>query len=150
MVRFRFLEESCDYKHKKAELVLVFRMKEQIYCIHARNCKKVIEKPEIIDMPAIEKNVIGGMDFNGDIIKIVDFNQLIGGVESEWTEDSKVIIIKRKSGFIGWRVDDVVNTENIFPEDVKTIESPSEGEFLICLDGLVYLKNNIKAVLVNI
>jgi len=99
--------------------VVVFKCGEEEFAIDIQKVKEIILPPSITRIPKSPDYIKGVINLRGIMIPVISLSRRLGKQDSEFTDDSRIIIITIEDIYAGITVDSV--TEVIYLEE-KDIE----------------------------
>lgn len=104
------------------ERFIVFSNNGQNFAINISHVDKIIEyqKPSVI--PESSKFLIGVIQYDDEILPIINMNQKLYGVESTYDENNQIIVVIWKDKSLGLAVDTVIGIKGF--EDKLIEKSP--------------------------
>lgn len=91
---------------------VVVRIGEQYFGIDINDVVEIKEKCYITTLPNSDSNILGLMNLREDFIPIYSFRKKIG-LEEDFGETNKVIIVNVRNTNVGIKIDDVKEISNI-------------------------------------
>ena len=108
---------------------LSFRLGKEMFAAHVSKTLKILQLSEITKVPHAPPNMKGVINHHGNVLPVVDMNQTLALEETEYTNNTCIIIlsveINNNQINVGAIVDEVLNVENI--NDDQITDPPSMG-----------------------
>ncbi len=108
---------------------LSFRLGKEIFAANVSSTLKILEIAEITKVPGAPPNMKGVINHHGNVLPVVDLNQVLGLPETETTKSTCIIVLSiedANNAFqVGAIVDEVLTVENILQTQIS--EPPSIG-----------------------
>lgn len=112
-----------------SETFLAFYLNKKSYAFSILKVNEVIVLPEIIPMPKTPGYMKGVINLRGQIIPIIDLKLALNMQETEYTEETCVIIVKMQikdlEKMVGFIIDNVSEVFEIASSDIE--KSPGYG-----------------------
>jgi purine-binding chemotaxis protein CheW len=111
-----------DIKIDEAKKYLVFKLGKEEYGVDIQKISTINEMENTITrVPKTADYIKGVINLRGEIIPIVDMRLKFNLPQIEYTEDTRVIIIKIEETTIGFIVDAVNEVVELNDEDIESI-----------------------------
>ncbi len=113
---------------------VVFRLGEQEYGIDIFKVQEIIKIPSVTALPNTADYVKGIINLRGYVIPVIDLKKKFNGQETQYSDESKVIIVEiagKKTGLIVDEVMEVVRIQGEMIEKGGYGESGSGSDFLM-------------------
>lgn len=126
---------------------VVFRLAEQEYGIDIFKVQEIIKIPNITALPNTADYVKGIINLRGYVIPVIDLKRKFTGQATEYSEETKVIIVEiasKKTGLIVDEVMEVVRIQQDLIEKGGYAESSSGASYLM---GIAKLENRLLILL---
>jgi len=127
---------------------LVFKLDKEEYGIDIRKITTIIEKDMVIarvpDTPDFIKGVI---NLRGEIIPIMDLREKFNLSPVEYTEDTRIIIIKIEDMIVGIIVDAVAEVIQLADDSIENVSSFSNELSMDYISGVGKIENRIVTIL---
>lgn len=98
------------------EQFIVFKSNHEKIAVDIFYIERIIEYQEPKKIPEGSKYLLGVIQYNKQVIPVIDLTHKLYGKKIELTEERKIIIIDWKNTLIGFLIDDILGIEN-FDED---------------------------------
>lgn len=112
---------------------IVFRLGDEEYTIPVEFIGSIERILPITRVPGTPRFVKGVINLRGVVTPVLDLKQKIKGIQTEFTEETRIIIVNNKEFTVGIIVD---RANDVIDIDVDQIEAPPEtvgttkGEFI--------------------
>ncbi len=135
---------------------LTFYIADSIYAFELDFIREVIDVPEITEIPLTEPYIRGIANLRGNVITIFDLKKKLFNNYTEFSNNSKIVIVNFKDYTIGFLIDKIsevypVSDEDIsFPDNIEGIDKKLiEGVFEISKNAIVRILS-LKELIDNI
>lgn len=112
----------------KTQQYLIFSLDDWQYGIEASLVQEVLTMPELNLLEQAEKNVIGMINFHGQIISIMHFNLLQESQVIQCNLSDHIIVIQYQGLHFGIIIHQVKEVINLNPQEIKTKYFSAESE----------------------
>lgn len=99
--------------------VIVFQLQDEEYALPVEYVSAIERIQPITRVPRAEKFVKGVINLRGVIIPIIDLRLRFGMVESELTEDNRIIIVKKNGFEVGLIVDTASDVIDLALDEIE-------------------------------
>lgn len=137
-----------------------FQLGEEEFGINITSIQEINRMPYITRVPNAPQHVKGVMNLRGKTVPVMDLRVRLSMVSNEYTDDTRIIVVKMKHEVIGFIVDSVTEVIRLSqnqiespPDFLKTIDTEFiesvgkiNGKLLILLDlnkMLTYDENEV-------
>lgn len=131
--------------------VLNFRLGKEILAVNVVNVLEVLRNEGVTAIPRSENFVRGIVQFRGEIITVIDFNEKLNLHNNEPTTGKVVIVFNVEaedhSFKVGILADDVLAVENVQQNDIKQVDEISHYYNPEYLEGVVNINDQFVIVL---
>ena len=113
---------------------VVFSLGEEEYGIDIGKVQEIIRLPEVTRLPGTTDYVMGIINLRGSIIPIVDLKKMSMQIDSDFTDETRVIVLEIGAKKVGLIVDEVAEVINIPTELVvasQDIGTRIQAEYLL-------------------
>ncbi len=76
-----------------ANLLLLFRVGKERYAIKALSVVEVIPKVNLSKIHQSPPNIVGQFNYQGQIVPVLDLNQLLGGIECRPVLSTRIVLV---------------------------------------------------------
>ncbi|MET0787425.1 MAG: chemotaxis protein CheW [Paenisporosarcina sp.] len=101
--------------------VVVFRCGNEDYAISVNHVVSIEKLDQINPIPHLPNYFLGLMKIRGELVPIVDFEQILYGRSASFDEQVRVIVLQTEDMFIGLLVLEAKEILDIANEDLKQI-----------------------------
>ncbi len=98
---------------------LVFEINEELYGVSLLDIKEVIKNRPAKPVPYMKDYFLGIINLRGRIVSVIDL-RLKFRKEIDEQKEGFIIIVEAENTQIGVLVDDIINVENIYREEIDT------------------------------
>lgn len=99
--------------------VIVFQLQDEEYALPVEYVSAIERIQPITRVPRAEKFVKGVINLRGVIIPIIDLRLRFGMVETELTEDNRIIIVKKNGFEVGLIVDTASDVIDLALDEIE-------------------------------
>ncbi|MFZ7103616.1 MAG: chemotaxis protein CheW [Peptococcaceae bacterium] len=96
--------------------IVVFSLLSEEYGLEITSVKEIVRFQQVTKIPEAPVYVKGVINLRGEVIPVVDLKQRFYGLDSEITEDTRIVVLKVGANTIGIIADEVSEVLRI-PED---------------------------------
>ena len=108
------------------EKQLLFRLGEQIFALPLPIIEKIISPESVSKVPDVEPYLMGVMEYNGNVLPLVDLPKRFFQDELENPQESQTIIVEWQGHQIGLTVDEVTSVAMYEETDLYKVKEESE------------------------
>ncbi|WP_054738654.1 chemotaxis protein CheW [Cellulosilyticum ruminicola] len=127
---------------------IVFRLDEQSYGIDIQNVQTIERMKAVMRVPKAPYCVKGVMNLRGEIIPVVSLRDQFGLEKIDYTDKTRIIIVKIEDAMVGIIVDEVkevIEIEETEVENVQNIQGKIKTSHILgvgkVVDNIVTLLN---------
>lgn len=127
-------------------LYVLFELNVDVYAINIEKSESIERLPEITRVPDSAEYIVGIINLRGDIIPVISLKKRFGISESNYTEDTKIIVVSSDNLRVGFIVDKVIEIVEISSDTiqpVRNLDNEFDNSFLAgmydCEYGVVML-----------
>jgi purine-binding chemotaxis protein CheW len=144
--RAGLVQEAIAAPKDTVEL-LTFTLGEERYAIEIGDIAEIVAAQDATRVPNTDASVVGVISVRGSIVTLIDVRSRLKQPPRDPSKDSRIIIVRRGTGLIGFEVDRVLRPEKIErsridPQPVVHAEEESE-----CIRGVIRGPNALTIVL---
>lgn len=111
---------------------VTFKIKDEIYAINVFKTREILEVPDITKVPGMPKMIRGVINIRGEVVPVLDLKQKFGDEETEFKQDTAIIVteLEREGEAIpvGILVDSANEVVTLEPEQLEP--APKMGVFI--------------------
>lgn len=104
------------------EQYIVFIANEEKFAIDISKVERIIEYTQPKKVPEASEFLLGVIQYNSEVIPIIDLSMRLYNLKSIQDEDTKVIVVLWKEGHIGFLVDDILGIEHFSEEQYEKMD----------------------------
>lgn len=126
---------------------IVFKLNEQLYGISIQNVQIIEKMKPIMRVPRVVSCIKGVMNLRGEIIPVVSLREQFKMDAKEYTDKTRIIIVKLEDAEVGLIVDEVkevIEIENDQVEAVQNIQGKMKTSHIL---GVGKVEDNIVTLL---
>jgi purine-binding chemotaxis protein CheW len=134
---------SIEDKHVLA------RLGDSFYALPMKNVQEIQQLPTVTYLPHLPEWIPGVCNLRGNIVSIVDLNQLLGFEPTNFTSKTRLVVVRTESQDLttGLVVDEVVRITEIEPQHIRRPVGPLEGRMGQFLKGTCETSEAVVCVL---
>ena len=117
------------------EQLVIFQLNKQNYAISVNETKEIIRMVEITKVPNTEHFIEGIINLRGDVTPVINLNRRLGLYETEYDQDTRIIVVERNKERVGMIVDAVNEVGRCGEEEVESADIT--GEEIEYLRGVI-------------
>ena len=102
---------------------IVFKLNEQLYGISIQNVQIIEKMKPIMRVPKVASCIKGVMNLRGEIIPVVSLREQFKLETKEYTDKTRIIIVKLEDAMVGLIVDEVKEVIEIESTKVETVQN---------------------------
>ncbi len=125
--------------------IVMFSLEEPRYALYLSAVERVIRAVEITALPKAPEKILGVINFQGDVIPVIDIRKLFRLPKHEISLDDQFIIARTIKRLVVLAVDSVGEVTEI--SDYKIKDSKEALAFAEFISGVTVFENNI--ILIN-
>ena len=113
---------------------IVFKLDEQLYGISIKNVQIIEKMKSIMRVPKVTTCIKGVMNLRGEIIPVVSLREQFKLDTKEYTDKTRIIIVKLEDAMVGLIVDEVkevIEIENAQVEVVQNIQGKMKTSHIL-------------------
>ncbi|MBU2560495.1 chemotaxis protein CheW [archaeon] len=113
--------------------LVVFRLASEEYCVDIQQVREIIKVQDITKVPKAPKFIEGVINLRGQITPILDLRRRLDLPETEWGEDTRIIVTELEKNIVGMIVDAVMEVNRLPEKDIDptpTISTEVGSEFI--------------------
>lgn len=126
---------------------VVFKLGEERYGVDILNVNTISEYLDITKVPDGPKYVKGIINLRGDIIPVIDLKRRFNIPETEFTEDTRIIIYAVDGVLVGFLVDEASQVLRIDAGDIEPTPSILKGKDREYISAVAKYDNEIIVLL---
>ena len=126
---------------------IVFKLNEQLYGISIKNVQIIEKMKPIMRVPKVATCIKGVMNLRGEIIPVVSLREQFQLEAKDYTDKTRIIIVKLEEAMVGLIVDEVkevVEIESTQVEVVQNVQGKMKTSHIL---GVGKLEENIVTLL---
>ena len=126
---------------------IVFKLNEQLYGISIKNVQIIEKMKTIMRVPKVPTCIKGVMNLRGEIIPVVSLREQFKLEAKDYTDKTRIIIVKLEETMVGLIVDEVkevVEIESTQVEVVQNVQGKMKTSHIL---GVGKLEENIVTLL---
>ena len=126
---------------------IVFKLNEQLYGISIKNVQIIEKMKPIMRVPKVPTCIKGVMNLRGEIIPVVSLREQFKLEAKDYTDKTRIIIVKLEETMVGLIVDEVkevVEIESTQVEVVQNVQGKMKTSHIL---GVGKLEENIVTLL---
>lgn len=142
--------ESNDksfYEEKKIEMV-VFRVGEEEFAFRISDVKEIIRIPDMNKVPNAPSYVVGLCTIRGFLLPVIDIRKLIGMIDQEQSDNSRIVIVDINGKMVGLITDGVSEVISIEKSKIKEPPSSIKGTDDGVINGILLLNKGERVIMV--
>ena len=129
------------------EHVVILRLADEFYAIDTQHIQEIVRMQRITSIPGTAGDVAGLTTFRGSTIPVIDLRQRCGVATSDYTSDTRIVVVSAGDGIVGLTVDAVAEVRRIPAEQIKASSSMfKEGES-VSIRGTAKLEDRLIALI---
>lgn len=102
---------------------IVFKLNEQLYGISIQNVQIIEKIKSIMRVPKVPSCVKGVMNLRGEIIPVISLRDQFSLSDKEYTDKTRIIIVKLEDTMVGLIVDEVKEVIEIESNQVEVVQN---------------------------
>ncbi len=112
-----------DYTFQSIRQFIVFKLDEQLYGIDIQNVQIIERIKTIMRVPKAPMCVKGVMNLRGEIIPVISLREQFELLTSEYTDKTRIIIVKLDEAMVGIIVDEVKEVIELDEEQIEAVQN---------------------------
>ena len=123
--------------------LVVFDLADEAYGVDISSVREIIRMQEITRVPRAPDYVEGVINLRGRVIPVVDLRKRFGFTVTEWTKDTRIVVIdigKQDIGVVVDAVNEVLRLSAGAVEPPSSVITTSESEYLV---GIAKLESRL-------
>ncbi len=121
MARFEAAPESTAFPASE-EHVVIFKLADEYYALDIQAVQEIVRMQTITSIPGADFWVEGITNLRGRVVPVIDLRKRCGVPASEYTPETRIVVVSSSTGMVGLIVDAVSEVMRI-PGD--QVEPPS-------------------------
>lgn len=134
-------ETICKTKY------VVFMINKEEYAIDIANVKEIIRVPEIRRLPN-STYIEGVCNLRGELVTIVNIHKRYNILQSEYNDNSRVIVLEVNSCTVGIIVDKVLQVLEVDNASKKLVLENTNDTKLGCIDGIIMEEHSKRLIMI--
>lgn len=102
---------------------IVFKLNEQLYGTSIQNIQGIEKMKPVMRVPKVPKCVRGVMNLRGEIIPVICLRELFKLEPKDYTDKTRIIIVKIEDAMVGLIVDEVKEVIEIQNEQIEAVQN---------------------------
>ena len=102
---------------------IVFKLNEQLYGISIQNVQIIEKMKPIMRVPKVTACIKGVMNLRGEIIPVVSLREQFELERKDYTDKTRIIIVKLEDAMVGLIVDEVKEVVEIESAQVEVVQN---------------------------
>lgn len=147
------LNNRIDNSNKKEEIkdnivqLVTFHIGTEIYGLDILQVQEIIRMVEITRVPNADEYVKGVINLRGKIIPIIELRTRFGIELSEYTNETRIIVLENEEITVGFIVDKVNQVTNIKNDTIESSPPMMEGIDSDYISGVSQQEENLIIIL---
>ncbi|MDF2877537.1 MAG: CheW protein [Clostridia bacterium] len=112
-----------DYTFHGIKQFIVFKLNEQLYGIDIQNVQIIERIKSIMRVPKAPVCVKGVMNLRGEIIPVISLREQFELLPDDYTDKTRIIIIKLDESMVGLIVDEVKEVIELGEEQIEAVQN---------------------------
>lgn len=112
-----------DYAFQSIRQFIVFKLDEQLYGIDIQNVQIIERIKPIMRVPKAPACVKGVLNLRGEIIPVISLREQFDLLTSEYTDKTRIIIVKLDEAMVGIIVDEVKEVIELSEDQVEAVQN---------------------------
>lgn len=137
---------GSSVKQNSNQLV-TFKLGDELYGIDIMKVKEIILLGAITRVPSVPEYIEGATNLRGRVIPVIDLRKRLGLKVSDYTEQTRIIVLNLANRTIGVIVDAVSEVLRVHSSEIEETPPGIAGAGREFLRGLVKRENNLLIVL---
>lgn len=134
-------ETICKTKY------VVFMINKEEYAMDIANVKEIIRVPEIRRLPN-STYIEGVCNLRGELVTIVNIHKRYNILQSEYNDNSRVIVLEVNSCTVGIIVDKVLQVLEVDNASKKLVLENNNDTKLGCIDGIIMEEHSKRLIMI--
>ncbi|WP_270566371.1 chemotaxis protein CheW [Clostridium beijerinckii] len=126
---------------------VVFIINNEEYAIDLVNVKEIVRVPEIKRVPN-STDIEGVCSLRGELVTIIDIHKRYNISQSEYNDNSRVIVMEFKGFIIGIIVDKVSQVLEIDNSSIKLVLENNDDAKVGCIDGIIMEEHGKRLIMI--
>lgn len=113
--------------------LVVFKLGDENYAVSILQVQEIKRLTDITRVPHTPDYIKGVMNLRGSVMPVVDLTKRLGLPQQEYTEDTRIIIVKLDEIVVGMVVDEVLEVTALVAEQIEKPDAMMggvDGQFL--------------------
>lgn len=147
LIRMGFASEEDIINVLKGMLVVIFEINNENFGVEIIFTREIIKYKKIVQLPALPKHIKGMISIRDNVVPVISLNQIIYKKDDIITEDTKIIVIEKKTDAVGVLADRVVTVKNFHANDFENLSKSSISTEKKYIAGIIKDKDRIITLL---
>lgn len=126
---------------------VVFMINNEEYAIDLVNIKEIIRVPEIKKVPN-SMDIEGVCNLRGELVTIIDIHKRYNISQSEYNDNSRVIVMEFNGCIVGIIVDKVSQVLEIDNSSIKSVLENNSDTKTGCIDGIIMEEHGKRLIMI--
>jgi purine-binding chemotaxis protein CheW len=139
---------SSDTAEDQILQYVTFRLDDETYGINVMQIQEVLRYTEIAPVPGAPDYVLGIINLRGNVVTVIDTRKRFGLIESEISDQTRIVVLELEGQVIGVLVDSVAEVVYLKQSEIETAPNVGNEESARFIQG-VCNKNGELIILVE-
>jgi len=128
---------------------VTFRLDNETYGINVMQVQEVLRYTEIAPVPGAPPYVLGIINLRGNVVTVIDTRLRFGLMQTETTDQTRIVIIETENQVVGILVDAVAEVVYLRQSEIETTPNVGNEETAKFIQGVCH-KNDELLILVDL
>ncbi len=108
--------------------VVAFKLRDEEYGFDILNVKEIKGLTDITRVPYASDFIKGVINLRGSVLPVIDLKRRLGLLDTEYTSDTRIVIVKSEDIEVGMIVDAVTEVITLDTDHIEATKTVSGGE----------------------
>lgn len=127
--------------------LVVFKLADEEYAVSILQVQEIKRMTEITRVPHTPEYLKGVLNLRGSVLPVIDLKKRLGLPQKEYTEDTRIIIVKTNDIAVGLIVDAVSEVTAVRSEQIEPPQAVSGNIGENYISGVAKLENRLLILL---
>lgn len=127
--------------------VVSFKLENELFGLKIESIREILKPLDVTPIPNSKPYVIGVICLRNKIVPIFNFRKIFNIPDSEYTNDTRILVVELQEKIIGLMVDEVREVLRIKETDLESPPSGLGDESSEYIRAVAKLENNLLSLL---
>jgi len=134
-------------RQHREEHVVIFRLAEEFYALDIQYIQEIVRMQQITSIPGAAYYVDGLTTFRGSAIPVIDLRRRCGVAVSDYSFDTRIVVVSSGEGMVGLTVDAVTEVRRIPADQIEANSNVVKQRDNEYIRGIAKLEDRLVALI---